>query len=181
MNFCTECGAQVVQRIPDLDDRLRHVCVACGMIHYQNPKVIVGLLPTWQGKVLLCKRAIEPRLGKWTLPAGFMENGEAAEQGARRETMEEAGAAIAQTYIYREFDIPAINQIYLFYRGEMASADFCAGVESLEVALFDEADIPWHELAFPVMSDILAEYFEDRRSGVFGMRSGEPNYLVLAT
>ena len=106
MKFCSECGNKTQQEIPDLDDRLRDVCTVCGVIHYQNPKVIVGALPTWKGKVLLCRRAIEPRYGKWTLPAGFMENGETTEQGARRETMEESGASLAQMSLYREFDIP---------------------------------------------------------------------------
>ena len=177
MKFCSDCGAAVQQLIPECDDRLRYTCSSCGLIHYQNPKIIVGALPTWKGKVLLCKRAIEPRLGKWTLPAGFMENGETAEQGAMRETLEEAGARIQKPILYREFDLPSINQIYLFYRGEMVSEHSSAGIESFEVALFEEQDIPWQELAFPLMSDILKEYFSDRIDENYPVRSGEPNYL----
>lgn len=178
MNFCSECGESVELLIPELDDRLRHICSSCGFIHYQNPKIIVGALPTWKGKILLCKRAIEPRHGLWTLPAGFMENGETAEQGALRETLEEAGARISSPVIYRQFDIPSINQIYLFYRGEMSSQYFCAGIESLEVGLFDEDEIPWSELAFPVITDILKEFFADRIINNYPVRSGEPNYFT---
>ena len=176
MNYCSECGAKTERQIPEFDDRLRDVCTTCGIVHYQNPKVIVGALPTWEGKVLLCKRASEPRYGLWTLAAGFLENGETAEQGALRETVEESGASIELATLYREFDIPSINQIYLFYRGEMSSAYYKAGIESLEVKLFDEADIPWDKLAFPVMTDILKEFFSDRGQQEFPVRSGEPIY-----
>lgn len=176
MNFCSNCGHKVIQQIPEMDDRLRYVCESCHIIHYQNPNVIVGCLATWQGKILLCKRAIEPRLGKWTLPAGFMENGETTLQGAQRETFEEAGASFSKARLYREFDIPKINQVYLFYLAELDSCDYKAGIESLEVGLFEEKDIPWEELAFPVMTDILKEYFSDRSSSNFPVRFGEPNY-----
>ena len=176
MKFCSDCGAHVELRIPEDDDRPRFVCLACHVIHYQNPKVIVGALPTWQGRILLCKRAIEPRLGKWTLPAGFMENAETTLQGAMRETLEEAGAVFTKAQLYRVFDIPSINQVYIFYRAELDSPHFEAGIESLEVAFFDEADIPWQQLAFPVMTDILKEYFSDRAGNKFPVRSSEPNY-----
>lgn len=159
-----------------MDDRLRYVCESCHTIHYQNPNVIVGCLATWQGKILLCKRAIEPRIGKWTLPAGFMENGETTLEGAQRETLEEAGASFSEAKLYREFDIPSINQIYLFYLAELDSGKCQAGIESLEVGLFDEKDIPWGELAFPVMSDILKEYLVDQTNKNFPVRFGEPNY-----
>ena len=119
MKFCSECGGKVSQRIPDMDDRLRYVCDSCGAIHYQNPKMVVGTLPyiriDGEINILLCQRAIEPRLGFWTLPAGFMENGESSSDGAKRETWEEAGVKYEDSTLYRLFDIPYINQVYLFY------------------------------------------------------------------
>lgn len=159
-----------------MDDRLRYVCDHCGIIHYQNPKIVVGSLPVWQGKVLLCRRAIEPQYGLWTLPAGFMENGESTLAGAERETFEEAGAQINNSHLYRLFDIPFISQVYLFYRADLVGGVHSPGAESLETCLFEEADIPWHELAFPVIHDVLKEYFEDRKAGVFPVRTGLPVY-----
>lgn len=176
MKYCSACGKPVSYRIPDMDDRLRYMCDHCGIIHYQNPKMVVGSLPVWQGKVLLCRRAIEPQLGLWTLPAGFMENGETTLAGAQRETFEEAGAAIENGRLYRLFDIPFISQVYLFYLADMTDGKHSPGAESLETALFDEADIPWQELAFPVIHDVLKEYFEDRKTGVFPVRTGLPVY-----
>lgn len=180
MRFCSECGARVTQRIPEADDRLRYVCDHCGTIHYQNPKIVVGTLPVWEDKVLLCKRAIEPQYGLWTLPAGFMENGESTLAGAERETFEEAGATFANAHLYRLFDIPFINQVYLFYRVDMTSPEFSPGIESLEAGLFSEKEIPWDELAFPVIHDVLEEYFADRECGVFPVRTGLPTYRAKA-
>lgn len=174
MPFCSACGHKTKPQIPDMDDRLRDVCTACGTIHYSNPKVIVGSVPCWQDKVLLCTRAIEPQKGLWTLPAGFMENGESTLDGAKRETLEEAGASFSEGQLYRLFDIPHINQVYLFYLAELDSPDFSVGVESLEVKFFTEDEIPWDALAFPVIKDVLKEYFEDRQAGVFPVRTGLP-------
>jgi ADP-ribose pyrophosphatase YjhB (NUDIX family) len=167
MNFCSQCGEQVIQRIPEGDSRLRYVCEHCHTIHYQNPNIVAGSLPVWEGKVLLCRRAIEPRLGFWTLPAGFMENGESVEQAARRETVEEACATLRNLHLYTLIDVPHISQVHVFYRAELLSPDFAAGVESLEVQLFDEADIPWDELAFHTVRRTLECFFADRRKGVF--------------
>lgn len=166
MNFCSHCGSGLVVDIPDGDNRPRHICTNanCGTIHYQNPKIITGCLPTFNDKVLLCKRAIEPRYGLWTLPAGFMENGETTEQGALRETWEEAKARCAIQSLYAIYDLPHINQVYFFYHAELENGGYGAGEESLEVALFAENEIPWGELAFPVVTETLKSYFEDRKT-----------------
>ncbi|MDD1966920.1 NUDIX hydrolase [Pseudomonas sp. NPDC090203] len=167
MKFCSQCGEQVTQRIPEGDSRPRFVCDHCQTIHYQNPNIVAGVLPVWGDKVLLCRRAIEPRLGYWTLPAGFMENGESVEQAARRETVEEACAVLEDLHLYAMIDVPHISQVHIFYRANMASEDYAAGVESLEVKLFDEADIPWSELAFHTVRRTLECFFHDRRHQVF--------------
>ncbi|MFK8329173.1 NUDIX hydrolase [Pseudomonas sp. BJa5] len=162
MKFCSACGKPVVQRIPEGDTRLRYACDHCHTIHYQNPNIVAGVLPTWGSQVLLCRRAIEPRRGYWTLPAGFMENGETLEQAARRETVEEACARVGQMSLYQLFDLPHINQVHVFFRAELADLDFAVGVESLEVRLFDESEIPWDELAFRTISRTLECYYRDR-------------------
>ena len=162
MKFCSACGNPVIQRIPEGDTRLRYVCDHCQTIHYQNPNIVAGVLPTWGSQVLLCRRAIEPRRGYWTLPAGFMENGETLEQAARRETVEEACARVGQMSLYQLFDLPHINQVHVFFRAELADLDFAIGVESLEVRLFDEREIPWDELAFRTVSRTLECYYRDR-------------------
>ena len=171
MKYYSQCGAQVIQRIPEGDSRLRYVCERCNTIHYQNPNIVAGVLPVWDGKVLLCRRAIEPRLGYWTLPAGFMENGESVEQAARRETVEEACATLEDLHLYMMVDVPYINQVHIFYRADMANADFAAGIESLEVKLFDEADIPWSDLAFNTVRRALECYFIDRRRQEFSVHT----------
>ena len=173
MNFCSECGRPVEQRIPGRDDRLRHVCPSCGTVHYQNPKMVVGTLPEWENKVLLCRRAIEPRYGLWTLPAGFMELGETVQQGAARETLEEAHARVAVGPLYVLFNLPHIDQVYLMFRARLQDLQFRSGPESLEVRLFSEAEIPWGEIAFPVIAETLRLYFRDLATGSFGLRSGE--------
>lgn len=170
MKFCSHCGHAVVNRIPSGDDRPRYICDHCGAIHYQNPRIIVGCLPVIDDRVLLCRRAIEPRRGFWTLPAGFMENGETTLEGALRETWEEARARIGQQMLYRMFDLPHINQVYMFYRGLLLGPQFAPGDESLEVDLFREQDIPWDDIAFPVVLDTLRDYFDDRRRGEFAVR-----------
>lgn len=173
MNYCTVCAAPVAIRIPDDDNRPRHVCSACGEIHYVNPKVVVGCLPVIGEKVLLCRRAIEPRYGKWTLPAGFLECGETLEAGALRETHEEAGAAVEIDELYTVLSIVHANQIYMMFRATLPEPIFAAGTESLEVALFDEADIPWDELAFSTIRRTLEHFYEDRRNGGFHLHVGQ--------
>lgn len=176
MNYCSGCGAKLCQMIPEGEDRLRDVCEQCGTIHYQNPKVIVGCLPVAGDKVLMCRRAIEPRRGYWTIPAGFMENGETMLAGALRETQEEALACVRDEHLYRMFDIPHINQVYVFYRADL-DGDYGVGVESLETRLFSEDEIPWNELAFPIVTDVLSEFFSDRKSGEFPVRVSSPSPL----
>jgi len=165
MNFCSHCGQPVTLRIPDGDTLPRHVCDACGTIHYQNPKIVTGCIPEWEDRLLLCRRAIEPRRGLWTLPAGFMENGETTAEGAARETLEEALARVEIDRLYALFNIPHINQVYLMFRARLLDLEFAPGPESLEVALFREDEIPWQELAFPVVKETLERYFRDRAHG----------------
>ncbi len=167
MNYCSHCGAPVSRRIPAGDNRQRYVCDACGAIHYQNPRMVVGCLPVWEDKVLLCRRAIEPRHGLWTLPAGFMENGETTAEGALRETLEEAGARVEIDALYTLINVPDIDQVSLLFRARLLDLDFVPGEESLEVALFTEAEIPWNRIAFRTVLRTLEHYFEDRRTGQF--------------
>ncbi len=174
MKFCPECGAPVELKQPPDDNRERHVCTACATIHYQNPKMIVGAIPEWEdGRILLCKRAIEPRIGLWTLPAGFMENGETTPEAAARETREEANASIQVGELYSMFNIPYINQVYLLFRARLLDLEFFPGTESLEVALFHEHEIPWDQLAFRAVSMTLKDYFADRLAGRFQMHMGD--------
>lgn len=170
MKFCSSCGTTISIRIPEGDDRKRFVCDSCGVIHYQNPRVIVGCLPFFEGRVLLCRRAIEPRYGYWTLPAGFMENGETTMEGAARETWEEARARVTNSELYRVFDMPQINQVYMFYRTGLLDGSYGIGPESTEVELFAEEDIPWKEIAFIPVAETLKEFFEDRRVDHFPVR-----------
>lgn len=164
MSFCIECGAKTVQTIPDGDDKPRAVCLACGYIHYENPKVICGALVTWQDKVLLCRRAIEPKYGLWTLPAGYMELNETMEEGAIRETMEEASAKINVQQLYCLYDIPHIGQIYSLFKAELKDGSFGIGPETLESHLFTEEDIPWDLIAFPSVKQTLIHFFHDRKT-----------------
>ena len=177
MKFCPECGAPVELRIPPDDHRDRHVCPVCGAIHYLNPKLIVGAIPEWtDGRILLCRRAIEPRHGLWTLPAGFMENGETTLEGAARETLEEANARVEIGDLYSIYNIPHISQVQMLFRARLLDLDFSPGAESLEVKLFEEHEIPWGELAFRPVKYTLENYFADRKAGsfVFRMASLEP-------
>ncbi len=173
MKFCSGCGQPVTRKVPPGDDRERFVCEYCSTVHYQNPHVITGCLAVHDGRVLLCRRAIAPRHGQWTLPAGYLENGETATEGALRETWEEACARVEIEGLYTLFNLPHISQIYMFFRGHLAGPDFAAGPESLEVDLFDEDTIPWDELAFPVVRDTLRHYFADRRNDHFPVRVGD--------
>lgn len=170
MNFCSDCAGSISLRVPQGDTHARFVCDRCGAIHYQNPKIIVGALVTHEDKVLLCRRAIEPRLGFWTLPAGFMENAETTSQGAIRETWEEAGARVELGPMFTLVNVPHVSQVHLFYQARLLGG-FEAGEESLEVALFAEDEVPWGEIAFRTVSVTLEHYFEDRRRGVFSFRT----------
>ena len=181
MKFCNLCGGPVALQIPEDDDRERHVCQNCAAIHYVNPKVVVGCLPTVGDRILLCKRAIEPRYGKWTLPAGFMENRETTAEGAAREMWEEAEARAVDMALYRIFDVPHISQVYVFYRCQVLDDQFGAGSESLESKLYSEADIPWDELAFPVVIEMLREFFEDRKTQNFPVRNSTIRYQKRRT
>ena len=168
MKFCTHCAGPLDLAIPDGDTLHRHVCSGCGAIHYQNPKIVAGCIPVWEERILLCRRAIDPRYGKWTLPAGFMENGETVAQAATRETVEEAEARVVDLEFYGLFNITHVNQVYIMFLGRLESPEFGPGAESLEVRLVREDEIPWEELAFPVMHRTLSLYFGDRRRGAFG-------------
>lgn len=168
MNFCSHCGAVVALRVPPGDSLPRHVCESCGTIHYQNPKVVVGAIAEWEDRrILLCRRAIEPRHGFWTLPAGFMENGETTSQAAARETLEEAQARVQVSELFALVDVPAISQVHLFYRARLLDLDFSPGEESLEVALLHEEEIPWEDIAFRSIALALRHYFADRNAGAF--------------
>jgi ADP-ribose pyrophosphatase YjhB (NUDIX family) len=161
----------VVSRVPPGDSLPRWICDQCGEIHYQNPRLVVGSIPEYQGKVLLCRRAIEPRYGYWTLPAGFMENDETAGQAAARETLEEAGARIELGAPFSMISVPHVNQVHLFYLARMTNAEFEPGEETLEAALFDEADIPWKDIAFRTVALTLKHWFADRAAGAFAFHS----------
>ncbi len=171
MNYCSQCGHAVSQKVPDGDNRPRFVCDRCETIHYQNPRIVAGCLLTFDDRVLLCKRAIAPREGYWTLPAGFMENGETTADGALRETFEEANANARIIDLYTVFSLPHISQVYMFYRAELLDTDFSAGEETHAVDLFHEHEIPWDELAFPVITRTLEHYFEDRKADAYPVRA----------
>lgn len=158
-------------RIPTGDNRIRDYCEACTYIHYENPKLVVGAILEFEGNILLCKRAIEPRLGYWTLPAGFMENGESTQAGALRETFEEAGADAQIEAPFALFDLPHISQVHLFYRGKLRSSDLNPGPESLEAGLFSEATIPWDSLSFESVRQCLKLYLCDRKRGQYPFHS----------
>ncbi|HEC11773.1 MAG TPA: NUDIX domain-containing protein [Acidiferrobacteraceae bacterium] len=167
MNYCGECGARLSIRIPKGDHLPRSVCDQCNTIHYQNPKIVAGCIPTWNDKILFCKRAIEPRWGLWTLPAGFMENKETTAEAAARETREEANAIIENMALYSVFSLPHISQVYMMYRGQLKDGLASPGEESLEVALLNEDAIPWDRLAFPVIEKTLRLFLEDRRQNQY--------------
>ncbi|MDR2155095.1 MAG: NUDIX hydrolase [Burkholderiaceae bacterium] len=170
VKHCRECGAIAEYRVPDDGDtRVRAICPACGTIHYVNPLLVVGTVPWLDGQVLLCKRAIEPRLGKWTLPAGFMEMDETMVQGAARETAEESGAEVEMGALFSTMSIPRVGQVHVFYLARLLHDRFNPGAESQEVRLFTESDLPWSELAFATVRETLRRYFDDRRRGVFGV------------
>jgi ADP-ribose pyrophosphatase YjhB (NUDIX family) len=171
LNFCSHCGSAALEfRIPEGDTLPRFVCAQCGTIHYQNPKVVTGCLPIWEDKVLLCRRAIEPRYGLWTLPAGFLENHESLEAGALRETLEEANARVELDGLYIVISILHVSQVYVMFKSRLLDLDFGPGTESLEVKLFTEDEIPWEQIAFRTISRTLRNYFLDRRDGRWPLR-----------
>ena len=166
MKFCSQCGSPVSIRIPQGDNRERHVCDACGQIHYQNPKIVAGCIPEWQGQILLCRRGIEPRHGLWTIPAGFMENGETIEAGAAREVWEEAAASVKIERVLAIFTLVDFHHVYVHFTGELVDGAFGMGEESLETRLFSEEEIPWDDIAFISSKFALEAFFEDRRLGL---------------
>lgn len=172
MKYCSSCSASVDLLIPEGDNLPRYVCTACNTIHYQNPKMVVGCIPEWEDKILICRRAIEPRRGWWTLPAGFMENNETLIQAAARETLEEANARVEIGNLYTVYSLPHISQVYFLFRARLLDLDFKPGIESLEVKLVSEEEMPWEELAFRVIHDPLKQYFEERKQGELGFHMG---------
>ena len=174
MKFCSQCGSnEVEQKVPDGDNRLRYCCIQCDAIFYENPKIVTGCLAQWQGKILLCRRAIQPRMGTWTLPAGFMENHETLQEAAARETYEEATAKISNLDLYTIYNLPHISQVYMIFRGDVEDGSASPGIESLETGFMDEQDIPWDELAFPVIRETLELYFDDQKKGNYILHTGE--------
>jgi len=179
LKHCSNCGTLMDKLVPPGDGRERMVCPACGAIHYENPKVVVGCLPVWEDKLLLCKRAIEPRYGYWTLPAGFMENGETTAEGAQRETLEEAGALVGNLKPFALLDVPYVHQVHMFYLAEMSSPEFSSGEESLDVRLYAEHEIPWDDLAFYTVIETLKHYYADRKAGSFGFHTVPIRYKPM--
>lgn len=171
IKYCCTCAGPVRLRVPAGDTLPRHVCEACGAIHYRNPRLVVGTLPVWEDRILLCRRAIEPRLGFWTLPAGFMENQESVAEAAERETREEANARIELDAAYTMISVPHISQVHVIYRARLLDLDFSPGDETLEVALFAEPDIPWDAIAFRTVAMTLRHFFADRARGSFGFHA----------
>ena len=169
IKHCKQCGTDVVYRLPDDGDtKERAICTACHTVHYENPLNVVGTVPYWGDKVLLCKRNIEPRWGKWTLPAGFMELGETTAEGAARETDEEAGAQIEMQDLFSLLNVARVGQVHLFYRARLLSDQFHPGYETIEARLFAEHEIPWDEIAFRTVKETLVRYFSDRQAGRYG-------------
>lgn len=168
MKYCSVCGKEVIVSIPAGDHLPRFVCEACGTIHYQNPKLVVGCVAEWQDRILLCRRAIDPRKGYWTLPAGFMENGETTLQAASRETGEEALAEVEGLQPFSLVNVPHMDQVHLMFRARLKDGKHAPGIESLETRLADERDIPWSEIAFPSVRFTLERFLDDRRQGAFG-------------
>ena len=167
MNYCTQCGSPVIRKIPAGDNLPRHICGQCQLVHYHNPKIVAGCIPEWEYQILLCRRAIEPKSGFWTFPAGFMEIGESTEQAAIRETQEEAQADVEITALHAVLSLPHIGQVYLVFRGRMLTPAYKAGTESLEARIFPLSGIPWDQIAFPVVHEALRRYVGDVMSGRF--------------
>jgi ADP-ribose pyrophosphatase YjhB (NUDIX family) len=172
MKFCSNCGSPVTQRVPAGDNLPRYVCDACNTIHYQNPRLVVGCIVEHGGRILLCRRGIEPRHGYWTVPAGYMENGETTYQGAARETLEEANARVEIGPLYALYNIPHISQVYVLFRAQLLDTNISAGPETLEVRLVTESEIPWDQIAFASVRNALLHYFEDLKRGKFEFHMG---------
>lgn len=172
IQFCRVCGQPTRYQIPTDDNRERAVCTACGEIHYENPLNVVGTVPVWRDSVLLCRRNIEPRRGLWTLPAGFLELGESTEQGANRETDEEAGARIEMLGLFTVLNVVPVGQVHFFYRARLLDTDFAPGPETIEAQLFAEHEIPWDQIAFRTVRETLRHYFADRAAGHFELHVG---------
>jgi ADP-ribose pyrophosphatase YjhB (NUDIX family) len=172
MKFCSNCGAPVQLRVPPGDTLPRHVCDACRTVHYLNPRLVVGCIAEWDDLILLCRRGIEPRYGLWTVPAGYMENGETTFEGAIRETLEEANARVEIGPLYALYNIPHINQVYLLFRARLLDAGVRAGRETLEARLFAEHEIPWNEIAFATVRNTLQHYYADRHRGEYRFHMG---------
>ena len=173
MKFCSHCGQEVTQEVPPGDDRARFVCQSCEKIHYVNPKLVVGCIPIWENKVLLVKRAIEPRYGLWTIPAGYLEGGESVSDGARRETLEEAKARLGELTPYVMYNLTEISQLYLIFRAPLLDTDFGISSESLETRLFLEEEIPWEQMAFKVIKETLKRFFDDRKNDSYPFYIGD--------
>lgn len=173
IKHCPGCGAAVGYHVPADDNRERAVCTVCKTIHYENPLNVVGTVPVWGEQVLLCKRAIEPRHGFWTLPAGFMELGESVADGAIRETVEEAGAQIELQDLFTVMNVVRVGQVHLFYRARMLTTTLDPGPETLEARLFHEHEIPWDEIAFRTVRETLRHYFDCRRNGSYPLHSAD--------
>ncbi len=178
MNYCSDCGGKVELKIPDDDNRERYVCTSCGMVHYQNPNMVVGTIPIWINEkglpcVLLCKRNIEPRLGFWTVPAGFLENGETTAEGAARETLEESCAKAVDLKMYRLLNVPRTNQIHLFFSATLETPHYEITSESSAVAMVAFDDIPWSQLAFPTVYKALKDFVNDWPKQEFLPKDGD--------
>lgn len=173
MKYCSDCGHPVERRVPSGDHLPRHVCPSCGAIHYQNPKVIVGCIPEWEDRILMCRRDIEPRRGLWTFPAGFLELGETSGEGAARETREEARAEVEVGEILVVINVPYVSQLYLIHRGRLKSPHAAPTVESSECVLMREDEIPWDEIAFPTIWHSLKFFFADRARGRYEIHTLE--------
>ncbi|MGI9289714.1 MAG: NUDIX hydrolase [Gammaproteobacteria bacterium] len=165
-HYCPKCAAHLSAEIPEGDNKLRYVCTTCGYIFYENPKLVVGCVTEYEGKILLCKRAIEPRYGYWTVPAGFMELGETLAEGAMRETLEEACANVELGSLLAVVDVVHAGQVHVFFRGKLIDGAYAAGDESLDTALFSPAEIPWEEIAFPSGTIALKQYLEQSAKGI---------------
>ncbi len=173
INYCSTCGGRMEKKMPAGDTILRAVCSACGFVHYENPKLVVGCIPEYQGSILLCLRDIEPCRGKWTLPAGFMENKETVQDGAKRETLEETRAEVEIIAPYRLFNLEFVSQIYFMFRSKLIDTNFGPTPESSEVRLFKQGEIPWDEMAFPVIEKTLKHYFKDKEIGEYPFKIGD--------
>ena len=174
MKYCMCCGsAEVRYEVPPTDSRARHQCMDCGYIYYLNPRLVAGSVPVSGARVLLCRRAIEPRRLQWTLPAGYMELGETAAEAALRETWEEATARVELEDLFALFSVPHANQVYLIYRTRLLDGNHAPGDETMETRLFSAAQIPWEDIAFSTVRYTLELFFQDQAQGCFPVHTGD--------